>query len=114
MSQTIKQLAITFTEPAQVVNAYMPFLKEGGFFIPTTQAFSLGDELFIALTLPDKPNEKSPVPARVAWINPPHAFGGRKQGIGVMFTGIQADSINRRFKQIVSASDSRSVYTNTM
>lgn len=114
MNQRSRQIAITFKDAGQVVEAYMPFLRDGGFFIPTEREFSLGDELFIVLTLPDNPKQRSPAPAKVVWINPPKASGGRKQGIGVAFTGVQAPTINNRFKKIIDQSGRRSMMTNTM
>ncbi len=104
----IKQISIAFKTPEQMEEAYMPFLRHGGFFIPTEQPFNIGDELFIALTLPDNPDRRQPAAAKVVWINPPKVSGGRRPGIGVAFEGVQAQEINRRFAALVKQSTRRS------
>jgi len=65
--------------------AYMPYLKGGGIFIPTTKTYQLGDEVFMLLTLMDDPN-KLPVAGKVVWITPAEAQGNKSQGIGVQFS----------------------------
>jgi len=37
----------------------MPFIKNGGLFIPTTKRYRIGDELFLLLRLMD---ESEPIP----------------------------------------------------
>ena len=61
--------------------AWMPLLKGGGIFLPSTRAHALGDEVLILLTLLDDPN-KIPLQGHIAWINPAHSTGNRPQGIG--------------------------------
>ncbi len=78
-------LSLTIRETAVLYAAYMPFVKNGGLFVPTTRVYKLGDELFMLLRLLEDP-EKIPVSARVIWITPPRAQGNRAAGIGVQFT----------------------------
>lgn len=78
-------LSLSIKEKQALYAAYMPFLKGGGIFIPTTKAYRLGDEVFMLLTLMDDPN-KLPVAGRVAWITPAEAQGNKSQGIGVQFS----------------------------
>jgi len=65
--------------------AYMPFIKNGGLFIPTTRQYSVGDEVFMLLTLMDQ-TEKIPVAGRIVWVTPRGAQGNRASGIGVQFS----------------------------
>ena len=67
---------------AALYAAWVPLLKGGGIFIPSTRSHSLGEEILILLTLLDDPN-KIPLQGVVAWINPAHTTGNRPQGIGV-------------------------------
>jgi type IV pilus assembly protein PilZ len=62
--------------------AWIPLLKGGGIFLPSTRSHSLGEEVLVLLTLLDDPN-KLPLQGSVAWINPAHSAGNRPQGIGV-------------------------------
>jgi type IV pilus assembly protein PilZ len=78
-------LSLSIKEKPALYAAYMPFIKGGGIFIPTTKAYRLGDEVFMLLTLMDDPN-KLPVAGKVAWITPAEAQGNKSQGIGVQFS----------------------------
>ncbi|MDO6806500.1 PilZ domain-containing protein, partial [Wenyingzhuangia sp. 1_MG-2023] len=62
-------LTLTIKDKAVLYGAYMPFLKEGGLFIPTNRSYKLGDEVFLLLKLMDDP-EKLPVAGKVVWITP--------------------------------------------
>ena len=46
-------LSLTIKDKSALYAAYMPFLENGGLFIPTKKLFSLGDEVFMLLTLTD-------------------------------------------------------------
>ena len=77
-------LSLAIKEKSQLYGAYMPFLKGGGIFVPTPKRYSLGDEVFVMLTLLDD-KERLPVAGRVIWITPAGAQGNRTAGIGVQF-----------------------------
>ena len=79
-------LSLTIKDKAVLYGAYMPFVKDGGLFIPTTKHYDIGDEVFLLLGLMDEP-EKIPVAGRVVWITPKGAQGNKAPGIGVQFTG---------------------------
>ena len=74
----------TIKDKQDLYHSYLPFLKNGGLFIPTEKQYTLGDEVFMLLTLPDD-NEKNPVAGKVVWINHKGTQGGRPAGIGVHF-----------------------------
>lgn len=77
-------LSLAVKDKAQLYNAYMPYLKSGGIFVPTGKRYFLGDEVFLLLTLPES-NERLPVAGKVVWVTPPGAQGNRTAGIGVQF-----------------------------
>lgn len=87
MSEGTRQgiLSLTIKDKAVLYAAYMPFLQNGGLFVPTNKTYRLGDEVFMLLTLMDEP-EKIPIAGRVVWITPPGAQGNRQAGIGVQFS----------------------------
>ena len=62
-------LSLTIRDKSSLYAAYMPFIKNGGLFIPTNKAYKLGDEVFMLLTLTDS-KEKLPVAGRIVWITP--------------------------------------------
>ena len=75
---------IEYADKAELYKVFMPFVKNGGMFIPTAKQFALGDELFVVLSIPDE-GEKIPVSCRVVWVTPVAAEGNRTPGIGVQF-----------------------------
>ena len=95
-------LSLAIKEKAALYAAYMPFLRNGGIFVPTNRPYQLGDEVYLILTLMDDPT-KLPVAGKVVWISPAGA-GGRQAGIGVHFpadeTGINA---RRRIEDLLGA-----------
>ncbi len=78
-------LSLTIKDKAVLYAAYMPYVQNGGLFIPTNKAYKLGDEVFMLLNLMDEP-EKIPVAGKVVWVTPKGAQGNRAAGIGVQFT----------------------------
>jgi type IV pilus assembly protein PilZ len=78
-------LSLAIKEKAALYAAYMPYLKNGGIFVPTNKPYQLGDEVYLILTLMDDPT-KLPIAGRVVWISPPGG-GQRQPGIGVHFPG---------------------------
>jgi len=65
--------------------AFMPFVKNGGLFIPTSKHYQIGDEIFILLRLMDEP-ERLPVAGKVVWVTPSGAEGNRAVGVGIQFS----------------------------
>ncbi len=87
-------LSLAIKEKAALYAAYMPFLKNGGMFVPTTKPYKIGDEIYLILSLMDDPN-KYPIAGKVAWITPAGANNSKAQGIGVHFP---ADESGQRAK----------------
>jgi type IV pilus assembly protein PilZ len=87
MSATGRQgiLSLTIKDKGALYAAYMPFVKNGGLFIPTSKPYKLGDEVFMLLTLMDE-SEKIPVAGKIVWVTPPGAQGNKAAGIGVQFS----------------------------
>ena len=63
----------------------MPFVRNGGLFVPTKKRYELGEEVFILLALMDEA-EKILTNGTVVWITPKGAQGNNKAGIGVQFS----------------------------
>ena len=78
-------LSLTIKDTSALYAAYMPFVKNGGLFIPTTKRYKLGDEVFMLLSVMDE-TERLPVAGRIIWITPVGAEGNRAAGIGVQFS----------------------------
>jgi len=78
-------LSLTIKDKSALYAAYMPFVKNGGLFIPTNKNYRLGDEVFMLLTLMEE-SEKLPVAGKIVWITPKGAQNNRPAGIGVQFS----------------------------
>jgi type IV pilus assembly protein PilZ len=77
-------LSLAIKDKAVLYAAYMPFIRNGGLFIPTKKEYELGDEVFMLLNLMDEA-EKLPVAGKVVWVTPKGAGGTKAAGIGVQF-----------------------------
>lgn len=78
-------LSLSIKDKGSLYASYMPYVKNGGLFIPTTKTYDLGDEVFMLLTLMDD-TERLPVAGKIIWITPTGAQGNRATGIGVQFS----------------------------
>ncbi len=78
-------LSLAIHDKAVLQAAHMPFIRNGGLFVPTADAYELGDEVFVLLTLPGDAN-RIPLAGKVVWITPPDCEGQRVSGIGIQFS----------------------------
>lgn len=75
-------LSLVLKDVESLYASYMPFVKNGGLFVPTRKDYLLGDEVFVLLELMDEP-EKIPLTGKVIWVTPKGSSADRRQGIGV-------------------------------
>ncbi|MGH1438826.1 MAG: PilZ domain-containing protein [Cellvibrionaceae bacterium] len=87
-------LSLTIKDKAVLYAAYMPYVTNGGLFIPTNKSYNVGDEVFVLLNLMEEP-EKIPVAGKVVWITPKGAQGNRSAGIGIQFTEQDTVAVNK-------------------
>ena len=79
------RLSLPIPDQSALYAADLPGVTGGGLFIPTKQAYKLGEEVFMLLTLMEE-TEKLPVAGRIVWVTPQGAQGNRAAGIGVQFS----------------------------
>lgn len=77
-------LPLTIKDKAALYSAYMPAIRGGGLFIPTTQSFRLGDEIFLLLHLQEE-GDRLPISGKVVWVTPSGAQSGGAAGVGIQF-----------------------------
>ena len=87
-------LSLNINSKSALYAAYMPFVANGGIFIPTTREYRLGDEVFLLLQIMDDP-AKHAVAGKVVWITPHGVQGGKTQGAGVQFAADDASKLLR-------------------
>jgi type IV pilus assembly protein PilZ len=99
---------------AALYASWIPLLKGGGIFVPSTRAHTLGEEVLILLALLDDPN-KIPLQGYVAWINPAHTTGNRPQGIGVQLVDSDAGrELKKKVEGLLAGALQSSRPTNTL
>jgi len=104
-------LSLTIKDKAVLYAAFMPFVKNGGLFIPTNKKYKLGAEVFILLSLMEEP-EKLPIAGKVVWITPKGAQGSRAAGIGIQFNNEDDTVLKKIETYLAGALDSdRPTYT---
>lgn len=77
-------LSISIKDKNTLYQAYMPFIVNGGLFIPTDREYPMGQEVFMLLNLMEE-TERLPIAGKVVWKTPVGA-GYRTTGIGVQFS----------------------------
>jgi type IV pilus assembly protein PilZ len=93
-------LTLNIKDKSALYVAYMPFVKNGGLFIPTAKEYRLGDEVFILLTLMENP-ERIPVAGKVVWLTPRGAQNKRVQGIGVQFSVQDSGATQKKIESLL-------------
>jgi type IV pilus assembly protein PilZ len=107
-------LSLAIKDKNSLYNAYMPFIKGGGIFVPTVKRYNIGDEVFILLTLLDD-KDRLPVAGRVCWITPPGSQGNRTAGIGVQFNeSAEGEQVRGKIETILAGVLSADKPTHTM
>lgn len=107
-------LSLAVKDKAALYNAYMPYLKHGGVFVPTPKRYFLGDEVFLLLTLPES-SERLPVAGKVVWVTPPGAQGNRTAGIGVQFAETsEGENVKGKIETLLAGTLNADKPTHTM
>ena len=107
-------LSLAVKDKAALYSAYMPFVKNGGIFVPTPKRYFLGDEVFLLLTLPDS-SERLPVAGKVIWVTPAGAQGNRTAGIGVQLAdGAEGEGVRHKIETLRPARPGAPTPTHTM
>ena len=107
-------LSLAVKDKAALYNAYIPYVKNGGIFVPTPKRYFLGDEVFLLLTLPDS-SERLPVAGKVVWVTPAGAQGNRAAGIGVQLAdGQEGENVRNKIETALAGTLNSDKPTHTM
>lgn len=87
-------LSLTIKNKDELYRSFMPFIKNGGLFVPTQRNYHVGEEVFMLLDLMDEP-DKIPVTGKVVWVTPRGAQGGKMAGIGIQLTADDNTVVNK-------------------
>lgn len=78
--------------------SYIPFIKGGGLFVPTSDFYTLGDDVVIHLEITSK-KLTLVIEGKVVWITPSNALHHVLSGIGIQFTGANAARISAQIEE---------------
>jgi type IV pilus assembly protein PilZ len=106
-------LTLTIKDKSALYLAYMPFVKNGGLFVPTQSSYVLGDDVFMLLNLMGE-SEKLPVAGRVIWVTPKGVTGRRVPGIGVQFSEQDHGSTQKKIENYLAGALGGDKPTHTM
>lgn len=106
-------LSLTIRDKGALYASYMPFIKNGGLFIPTAKPYNIGDEVFMLLSLMES-KEKLPVAGRVVWITPVGGQGNKTAGIGVQFSELDKGATRSKIETQLAGALSSDRATHTM
>lgn len=106
-------LSLTIKDKSSLYTAYMPFIKNGGLFIPTNKKYTIGDEVFMLLMLMEE-TEKLPVAGKIVWVTPVGSQGNRIAGIGVQFSDQDNGAIRNKIETYLAGALQSDRPTHTM
>jgi len=88
-------LSLSITDKNDLYAAYMPFVINGGLFIPSNFSYEMGEDVSVSLTLMNE-NKPLAITGKVIWTTPCRLDSFRLNGIGIQFS--KNDSSNARNK----------------
>jgi type IV pilus assembly protein PilZ len=90
--------------------SYMPFINDGGLFIPSMHTYALGDRVAVDLLLPGK-TDAVRVEGKVIWITPRNALHHVLPGIGIQFTSANAATVRSQIESNIDSKNEVGGYT---
>ncbi|MGH1539470.1 MAG: PilZ domain-containing protein [Arenicella sp.] len=106
-------ISISIKDKQALYMAYMPFITNGGLFIPSAKNYKIDDEVFLLLKVMDEP-DKIPIAGRVVWVTPENAQDNRSKGVGIQFNDEDAGMIVNMIETKLGASLKSQRRTHTM
>ena len=107
----MQTLNLAIKDRMTLYECYMPFVRNGGLFIPTDAELTLGEAVCIGL---DFMQEQEPfrLPGKVVWITPQGAQGDRIAGVGIGFDGDA--SMRRKIENCLAGAVASERHTHTL
>ncbi len=106
-------LSLSIKEKHALYTAYMPFVENGGLFIPTKRIYKMGQEVFMLLNLMEE-TERLPIAGVVVWVTPIGAEGYKTAGIGVQFSDQDGGLARNKIETYLAGTTGSERSTHTM
>ncbi|MCA8836333.1 MAG: PilZ domain-containing protein [Gammaproteobacteria bacterium] len=110
----IPTMSMSIKDKSTLYANYMPFITNGGLFIPSQREYTMGQEVFLILNLME--NNRLPIAAKVVWISNTEgsSMGRMGKGIGVQFSTQDNGTTKDTIEKILGGSIESSRDTKTM
>ncbi len=106
-------LTLTIKDKSALYLAYMPFVRNGGLFIPTNSNYRLGDEVFMLLNVMGE-DEKAAGGRPGDLADAQGRAGKRTAGIGVQFSEQDRGQTQKKIETYLAGALSGDKATHTM
>jgi type IV pilus assembly protein PilZ len=106
-------LSLSIKDKNALYSAYMPFVINGGGFIPTPREYEMGQDVFMLLNLMEE-TERLPIAGKIIWITPPGSDGYRACGVGVQFSDQDGGMARNKIETYLAGSLDNDRSTHTM
>ena len=88
---------LAIKDKKQLYRSYMPFISNGGLFIPTKRMYKMGEEVFLLLVLMDE-TERLPIAGTVVWKTPEGSDANRVAGIGIQLSNKDGGKVKNKIE----------------
>ena len=106
-------LSLSIKDKNALYSAYMPFVVNGGLFVPTNREYEMGQEVFLLLNLMEE-TERLPIAGKIIWKTPPGSEGYRAAGIGVQFSNQDGGTARNKIEAYLAGALASERTTHTM
>jgi type IV pilus assembly protein PilZ len=106
-------LSLSIKDKNALYAAYMPFVVNGGLFVPTNREYDMGQEVFLLLNLMEE-TERLPIAGKIIWKTPPGSEGYRSPGIGVQFNNQDSGTARNKIETYLAGALASDRSTHTM
>ena len=106
-------LTLSIKDKSALYAAYMPFVVNGGLFIPTNRDYEMGQEVFMLLNLMEE-TERLPIAGKIIWKTPVGSQVYRTSGIGVQFSDQDGGVARNKIETYLAGALSSDRSTHTM
>jgi type IV pilus assembly protein PilZ len=88
---------LTIKDKKKLYRAYMPFITNGGLFIPTKRNYKMGEEVLMLLSLMDE-KERLPLAGKIIWKTPQGCDDNQAAGIGIQLSNKDGGKVKNKIE----------------
>ncbi|MGH8162123.1 MAG: PilZ domain-containing protein [Gammaproteobacteria bacterium] len=105
-------LHLDLSDRDKLYMAWMSFIQGGGLFVPTDGDYTLGDEVFVRVDMPETGSKG--VAGKIVWITPKGALKPREPGIGIRISRQDQGELRRQAETLLAGLEASDRPTQTL